>query len=214
MSTPRDARASSRDQRRHLQIVANRLERIRSRSPSPSPSAPPKSPSPPKRSTQEVEDEQFQAAMAYAMPGLSVDDIVKIATASAQAAAREFAMANPPTAAAPPTPSASQTIRKVELPQFDKNNIHTWIRRVEAAFGRAGVTGAKDKFFFIEAKLDVNLNPKINEYLCGESTDASWDAFLQVSTRRVWPDKGTAGCPFSQWHSQRRTATHPAFGKN
>ena len=118
------------------------------------------------------------------MSALSVDDIVRIATASAQAAARELAAApstfNAAAAAAAASATASHnTIKKVELPTFDKANIHTWIRRVEAAFGRAGVTLSKDKFFFIESKIDVNLNPKINEYLCGESTDAKWDEFLE-----------------------------------
>ena len=112
------------------------------------------------------------------MASLSVDDIVKIATASAQAAAREFAAtAQPPTPA--PATSATERPRKVELPTFDKNNIHTWIRRVEAAFGRAGVTTAQDKFFFIEAKIDVNLNPKVNEYLCGDSTEEKWEEFME-----------------------------------
>ena len=116
-------------------------------------------------------------------PILTVEDIIKVATASAQAAAREFAASAPPPAA--PSAAAitaaitSQSVKKVELPTFDKSNIHTWIRRVEAAFGRAGVTLSKDKFFFIESKIDVNLNPKINEYLCGESTDEKWDEFLE-----------------------------------
>ena len=113
------------------------------------------------------------------MPDLSVEDIVKIATASAQAAAREFATAantnpDPPTTAT----SSNNHVKKVELPTFDKSNIHTWIRRVEAAFGRAGVTLPQDKFFFIESKIDVNLNPKVNEFLCGDSTEEKWDEFL------------------------------------
>ena len=128
-----------------------------------------------------MEEEQFRDALSAPtsnMPDLTVDDIVRIATASAQAAARELATRNPsatPEAAA----AASHTVKKVELPTFDKANIHTWIRRVEAAFGRAGVTTAKDKFFFIESKIDVNLNPKINEFLCGDSTEAKWDEFLE-----------------------------------
>ena len=114
------------------------------------------------------------------MPDLSVEDLVRIATESAQAAARVLAAATPPQPAAPDTAtSASNAIKKVELPNFDKKNIHTWIRRVEAAFGRAGVVTAKDKFFFIEAKIDVNLNPKVNEYLCGDSTNEKWDEFLE-----------------------------------
>ena len=118
------------------------------------------------------------------MSNLTVDEIVQIATASAKAAAQELAATMRPApepaaaAATAATAQASSCVKKVELPPFDKKNIHTWIRRVEAAFGRAGVTTAKDKFFFIEAKLDVNISPKINEFLCGESNDQTWDDFL------------------------------------
>ena len=186
MSTPRDARAEARDGRRnHLQPPQNglgRADRIRSRSVSPSTPGTfqfPPLPLSPKQSSSEVENEQFRDALTYTgnMTSLSVDDIVRIATASAQAAAREMAAA---TSIAVSTHAASSnTVKKVELPSFDKSNIHTWIRRVEAAFGRAGVTLAKDKFFFIEAKIDVHLNPKVNEFLCGESTEEKWDEFLE-----------------------------------
>ena len=193
MSNPRDERAAAREARQHHLSLprpgAGRANPIRSRSPSPSNLGsfqfPPLPPSP-RRSSKEVEEEQFRDALslplANNMPDLSVDDIVRIATASAQAAAREMAAAaalSLPTPATAETPAASQTPKKVELPPFDKKNIHTWIRRVEAAFGRAGVIQPKDKFFFIEAKLDVNINPKINEFLCGESNEAKWDEFLQ-----------------------------------
>ena len=199
MSTPqndreaRDARAAARSQRQghHLQLPpfgAGRAELIRSRSPSPSAPGtfpfPPIAPSP-KRSSSEIQNDQFQDALAFQaannMASLSVDDIVRIATASAQAAARELApraTVPDPTAAAV-IAAASTNIKKVELPTFDRNNIHTWIRRVEAAFGRAGVTTAQDKFFFIESKIDVNLNPKVNEFLCGDSTEEKWEEFLE-----------------------------------
>ena len=36
----------------------------------------------------------------------------------------------------------------------------------------------KDKFFFVESKLDVNLNPKVNEFLFGPATAATWAEFL------------------------------------
>ena len=192
--TPRDHRAAVRNERRDLlQAPSHGLGRadiIRSRSPSPAAIAqgtfefPPIDPPRP-------EEEQFEDASAPISNdnmSLSVDDIIKIATASAKAAAQEMAasiQAPTPDAEAPAAASAATTsssnnhIKKVELPNFDKKNIHTWIRRVEAAFGRAGVTLAKDKFFFIEAKLDVHLNPKINEFLCGESTDETWDTFLE-----------------------------------
>ena len=189
--TPRDDRALARDERRgHLQIPnagLGRAELIRSRSPSPAAAAPGAFQFPPQQQ-QPPEEEQFNDATSNStMPDLSVDDIVRIATASAKAAAQEMAAAMQPpaadadadAAAAATTTSTNNHIKKVELPNFDKKNIHTWIRRVEAAFGRAGVTLAKDKFFFIEAKLDVNLNPKVNEFLCGDSTDETWDQFLE-----------------------------------
>ena len=189
--TPRDNRALARDERRgHLQIPnagLGRADILRSRSPSPAATAPGAFQFPPQQQ-QQPEEEQFDDATSNStMPDLSVDDIVRIATASAKAAAQEMAAAMQPpaadadagAAAATATTSANNHIKKVELPNFDKKNIHTWIRRVEAAFGRAGVTLAKDKFFFIEAKLDVNLNPKVNEFLCGDSTDETWDAFLE-----------------------------------
>ena len=189
--TPRDDRALARDERRgHLQIPnagLGRADILRSRSPSPAATAPGAFQFPPQQQ-QQPEEEQFDDATSNStMPDLSVDDIVRIATASAKAAAQEMAAAMQPpaadadagAAAATATTSANNHNKKVELPNFDKKNIHTWIRRVEAAFGRAGVTLAKDKFFFIEAKLDVNLNPKVNEFLCGDSTDETWDAFLE-----------------------------------
>ena len=127
-----------------------------------------------RRSPSPSSTDRFFPPTAMATPAtLSVEDIIKVATASAQAAAQALAAANRPAAAVDPS------VKKVELPPFDRKNIHTWIRRVEAAFGRAGVTQPKDKFFFIEAKLDVNLNPKINEYMCGDSTAEKWDEFLQ-----------------------------------
>ena len=191
--TPRDDRATARDERRgHLQVPNVGLGRgdlIRSRSPSPAATASVAFQFPPQQLPQ-PETEQFADVPASTsnsnMPDLSVDDIVKIATASAKAAAQEMAATLRAPAADPDAPvaaaattSANNHIKKVELPSFDKKNIHTWIRRVEAAFGRAGVVTPNDKFFFIESKLDVNLNPKINEYLCGESTEEKWDEFLE-----------------------------------
>ena len=186
MTTPRDNRAAARDERRHLQVPSislGRADLIRSRSPSPSAVADHSAFNFPTTQTQ-PESNQFEDAPASTsadnMPDLSVDDIVKIATASAQAAAKELVAAAPP-AATPDadTSNSNHCVKKVELPTFDKSNIHTWIRRVEAAFGRAGVVLPKDKFFFIESKIDVKINPKINEYLCGPSTEDTWDEFLQ-----------------------------------
>ena len=68
-------------------------------------------------------------------------------------------------------------MKKVELPAFDKKIIHIGFAALEPY--SADRAGAKDKFFFIETKLDVNLNPKINKFLCGASKGDQWDEFLQ-----------------------------------
>ena len=70
-----------------------------------------------------------------------------------------------------------RALRKPELPAFDKNNINIWIRRVNGAYTRAGITEAKDKFAFLESKFNVDPDPKINEFL-EKDTNADWEAFL------------------------------------
>ena len=71
------------------------------------------------------------------------------------------------------------TNRKPDLPAFDSKHIEVWIQRVEAAYARASITSPKDKFAFLESKIDINLNPKLNEFLFGQPTDSSWGDFLR-----------------------------------
>lgn len=68
--------------------------------------------------------------------------------------------------------------RKPELPDFDSKNIEVWIKRVTAAYDRANITLPKDKFAYLETKFHVGQNPKIDEFLYGAATDATWNAFL------------------------------------
>ena len=60
----------------------------------------------------------------------------------------------------------------------DAKHINRWINRLLAAYQRAGVVPAKDKFAFLESTFDVAANPKINQFLYGTNTDADWDLFL------------------------------------
>ena len=69
--------------------------------------------------------------------------------------------------------------RKPELPEFDKKNVEIWIGRVNAAYERAGVTTAKERFAHLESKFDVSFNPKINSFLYGPTTEDAWKDFLQ-----------------------------------
>ena len=67
--------------------------------------------------------------------------------------------------------------RKPELPAFDTKNIDIWLKRVDNAYRRSGVTDPKDKFAFIEPKFTVDADPQINEFLFGDGTAEDWTAF-------------------------------------
>ena len=79
-----------------------------------------------------------------------------------------------PTAAVAAAPQR----KKPDLPPFDPKHINRWINRLLAAYQRAGVVLAKDKFAFLESTFDVAANPKINQFLYGTNTDADWTLFL------------------------------------
>ena len=79
--------------------------------------------------------------------------------------------------AAAPTPAPPQK-KKPDLPPWEPKKINIWIRRVTAAYQRAGIVNPKDKFAFLESMFEVNGNPKINEFLYGANTEADWDNFL------------------------------------
>ena len=74
--------------------------------------------------------------------------------------------------------------RKPELPPFDKNSIDKWIRRVESAYIRAGISSPVEKFAFIESKFPVDEDPAVDEYLFGDPTAANWDAFCAYLRKR------------------------------
>ena len=52
--------------------------------------------------------------------------------------------------------------KKPDLPAFDSKNVLIWIRRVEAAYLRAGVVEPKDKFAWLESMFQVKLDPQID----------------------------------------------------
>ena len=94
----------------------------------------------------------------------------------------EAALANVPR----PTVCAN---RKPDLPAFDTKHIEVWIQRVEAAYARASITSPKDKFAFLESKIDINLNPKLNAFLFGPPTQAAWTEFLVYLREEYGPTK-------------------------
>ena len=87
-------------------------------------------------------------------------------------------------AATQTTTAQVQQLRKPELPAFDKKNVDIWIKRVEAAYARVSCTDPKLKFAHLEAKFDVNEDPKVNEFLFGDPTAESWKDFLKYLRTR------------------------------
>ena len=74
--------------------------------------------------------------------------------------------------------------RKPDLPPFDKTSIDKWIRRVESAYIRSGISAAVEKFAFIESKFPVDEDPAVDEFLFGPATDANWEAFCNYLKKR------------------------------
>ena len=79
--------------------------------------------------------------------------------------------------------------RKPDLPAFDKTAIEIWIRRVESAYIRAGISRAVEKFAFVESKFAVNEDPAIDKFLFGEPTDANWSLFCEYLKKRYGKTK-------------------------
>ena len=83
-------------------------------------------------------------------------------------------------------PSASR--KKPEMPVFDQQNIMVWLKRLQAAYDRAGVTLAKDKFAFLESTFDINFNPTINKFLYNSNnSDEDWAAFVSYMKTEYGP---------------------------
>ena len=80
-----------------------------------------------------------------------------------------------------------QTLRKPDLPVFDKKNVDIWIRRVEAAYTRVNCINPALKFAHLESKFEVNADPIVDQFLFGEATSDSWDEFLQYLRTRYAP---------------------------
>ena len=82
-----------------------------------------------------------------------------------------------------------QSLKKPDLPAFDRKNIETWIKRVEAAYKRVNCTQASLKFAHLESKFEVDVDPIIDGYLYGEATDDEWKKFLAYLRKRYGKTK-------------------------
>ena len=79
--------------------------------------------------------------------------------------------------------------KKPELPPFDRNSIEKWIRRVESAYIRSGISAPVEKFAFIESQFPVDEDPAVDEFLFGEATDENWQAFCAYLRQRYGKTK-------------------------
>ena len=113
-------------------------------------------------------DAEVQQLVRMASSQDEIDRLTRVAEAAIAAA----------TAATQALTAAQSRAKKPELPPFDKKNVELWVKRVEAAYQRAGVTAPKDKFAFLEPKFPVDFNVKINDYLFGVASEEKWLEFI------------------------------------
>ena len=171
--TPREERAVARDHRQLLQVPQHGLGRadlIRSRSLSPVGHGTfnfPQVPLP--------ENNQFDNAEPAQTVNMATQEQLDALRQELRNELRAE-MRNETAAAAAQVPDAIK--RKPEIPAFDKKNIDNWIRRTENAFIRALCNTPREKFAFLETKFPVDFNPRINEFLWGDATEAKWTEFI------------------------------------
>ena len=136
----------------------------------------------PPAATNQIDADHFvDASPTFEMPDISIEELQRVAKTASDAAAAAAAALNAMTTQLQATTAANAQLRsskKPDLPAFDAKNIEIWIRRIESAYIRAGVTTTKEKFAFLETKLPVDLNPKINEFLFGDLDPDPWEPFL------------------------------------
>ena len=124
---------------------------------------------------------------AAVMGDIDVAELQRIAKSAADAAAAASAALTAMTAqltASQHDNTRLRALKKPDLPNFDAKNIEIWLRRVDAAFIRAGVDSTKDKFAFLEAKFPVELDPRINNFLFGTITENTWTEFQNYLVKR------------------------------
>ena len=165
---PRDERALARDERRllHLPVAAlGRSELIRSRSPSPA--GPGNFTFPPaptiviqeQNNDAERPDQFLDAEETNEVNMGDTDPTIRALTEALQ--------------------GMKASSRKPELPDFDSKNVEIWIKRVDNAYRRAGITDPKDKFAHIEGKFTVDADSRIQAFIFGDGTEDEWKDFMQ-----------------------------------
>ena len=113
-------------------------------------------------------------------------DRITAALEAATAALQALTLAN--NAPAPRNTTAAKR-KRPDLPAFDKQNIHIWIQRIEAAYAREEVTDPRQKFAFLESTIGANMGPTINSFMFGDPTAENWSLFKKHLLDTFGPTK-------------------------
>ena len=88
------------------------------------------------------------------------------------------------------TTASTSGRKKPDMPAFDQQNVLVWIKRLNAAYDRANVTLAKDKFAYLESTFDISFNPCINDFLFNSNnTNEDWDNFIAYMKLEYGPTR-------------------------
>ena len=88
------------------------------------------------------------------------------------------------------TTASTPSRKKPDMPPFDQQNVLIWLKRVQAAYDRANVTLAKDKFAYLESTFDITFNPIINNFLFNSNnTDDDWKEFVEYMKKEYGPTR-------------------------
>ena len=88
------------------------------------------------------------------------------------------------------TTASTSSRKKPDMPPFDQQNVLIWIKRLQAAYDRANVTLAKDKFAYLESTFDITFNPIINDFLFNsQNTDDDWNNFIAYMKSEYGPTR-------------------------
>ena len=88
------------------------------------------------------------------------------------------------------TTASTPSRKKPDMPPFDQQNVLIWLKRLQAAYDRANVTLAKDKFAYLESTFDITFNPIINNFLFNSNnTDDDWKEFVEYMKKEYGPTR-------------------------